>query len=382
MAPFARVDTVSKASVRRVIPVEGGRFGDGLGAEGHTFKGHGGLDIYGGDGSRTVRAACDCEVIRVEDVRGDEPTSHRGAAGPLWVDTWELDTDGKRTGAVVRYLHLDTVEAGVKPGAKLDAGDKLGTFWEKTFKGHTGHLHFEVRPHDWKTGDGGYGEPIDPKQWLQAKAVRPRVARLVSMLHQEEAYKALKAGQYLWPRSAVKVSSALDSATQGLEDAFLSVSLKVETLPGYPFFTARVIGDGPVSGEVTASLAEALNWVAVESTAWSFRRWGLNYASWKLRVAPLHDAALKNAGNPSLEESRRILSAVAAIRGEKVVEGVARTYGAAAAEGVKAGAAAAKEAVTGVASGLWGGISTEVKVAAGVVIVAGAVALASSSDRS
>lgn len=130
-------------------------------------RGHEGVDLTAKD--RTVYSASAGRVLRVEDARQAPKGSGRWRAGPWWVDVEEVDQGGKKTGKVLRYLHLDAVRPGLQRGSILTAGEAFGSFWEITNQGYEGHLHFEVRAGDWnsKATPPDYGAVIDPMEWLK-----------------------------------------------------------------------------------------------------------------------------------------------------------------------------------------------------------------------
>ncbi len=270
---FARIDATLKSAIAtRINPLAGGKFGDNVDAKGHTFDEHGGVDIYGGDGSRTVRAPTALEIIRAVDARKEDPNKTRGAAGPFWVDAYELDSRGSTTGSVLRFLHLESVEPAVKAGARIEQSQTLGKYWAKTFKGNEGHLHFEVRT---KSGTSGYGEVRNPIEWLRGSEER-KIVRIVSMLNQTSVYSTLKIGDTLYAQSGQQ--------------------LKIDELSGYPWIQATSIDSGNVSGEVTNDIGEAADWVldvAKKEAEYNWKKDGLTgFKQWGDKIGwgnPLGD---------------------------------------------------------------------------------------------
>lgn len=353
MPPFARVDSVKAAQTLRVIPVSGGRFKDSLGAAGHRGAGHQGVDIFS-QTDRTVRTAVDSVILRIEDATADKPASSRGAAGPIFVDTVEVDKDRNR-GAVVRYLHLDKLadNADLKEGAFVPRGTILGTFWEKTFEGNTGHLHFEVRRSDVK--EGKYGVALDPIAWLRGTSDedRLRTAKLVSLLNQEKAYDALSVGQTVYARSGHR--------------------MRVLDKPGYPWTLAVIEDAGRPVGLVTTDVGEAADWTleqAESEAKYSIRKDGLlGLNGWAYRIRPLKEriaAARQLAPEPRYAEAWEVRKAISLIRDEGFVTSQAKSVTAAA----SSAATTVQQAAGSVAGGLWDSIPTAVKVGGGIVVAA------------
>jgi hypothetical protein len=68
-------------------------------------------------------------------------------------------------GVVTRYAHLSAFAPGIRPGARVEAGQLLGKVG-RTGRATTAHLHFEVRIN---------GRPVDPKPYLSLAACTAKV---------------------------------------------------------------------------------------------------------------------------------------------------------------------------------------------------------------
>lgn len=355
MAPFARVDSIRASQTVRANPVTGGRFGDSIQSPGHRGVEHKGVDIYNSK-DRTVRAAVDSEIIRVEDARASEPSSSRGAAGPYWIDAYEVDKDHNR-GVVTRYLHLDKLadNSDVKAGSFIKQGTILGTFWEKTFNGKPGHLHFEVRQSD---NDGKYGPAVDPIMWLRGQSAYDslRTARLVSMLKMEEPYSKVQTGEVLYAKSGHR--------------------LRVLEKPGYPWLVASIEDEGKPGGVVTRDIADAADWVldqARQDVKYSARRDGLlGLNAWGYRIRPEEEKIEAAAKLPPAERYAAawdIRKRIAGIRGESVAASQVRAAGAM----LNSAGSTARQALGEAGSAFWDSIPTSVKVGGAAVAVAAVV---------
>jgi hypothetical protein len=352
---FARIDALLPTTAgNRVNPVLGGRVGDSVGAKGHRGESHEGLDI-GGTASRAVRAPSPLQTIRVVDARKDDPKKSRGAAGPYWIDAYELDKSGSTTGNVLRFLHLEEIAPGVKAGARIERSKPLGKYWAKTFEGNPGHLHFEVRS---KSGANGYGEVRDPVKWLRGED--RRIVRIVSMLNKQDIYKTLSDGQTLYAQSGQRMT--------------------ITDLPGYPWIQATVEDQGEIRGEVTNDIGEAADWTIKQAEQDIEHSWskdgllGLN--SWAYRIRGMSDriaAAKKLAPQARYAEAWAIRRDIANIRGESFVTSQARAAKAAAVQGAEVARDTAQSVIGGVAGGLWEAIPTGVKVGAAVAVTAALV---------
>lgn len=151
------VGTVEPPAAFPIIPASAGRIA-GNGSAGSFFASranrgtgsprlHAGIDIFGARGAQVV-SATGGRVIQV--------TTYNGAAGTRRTDdaqgnsVWIKDTAGGRH----RYMHLDTIAAGIAVGATVQPGMLIGTM------GNSGdgagrarfpvHLHYDV------TSSGGY----------------------------------------------------------------------------------------------------------------------------------------------------------------------------------------------------------------------------------
>ena len=144
------------------------RVGDPVMPDRHG-KPHKGRDLMAPAGTR-VRAAVAGRVLRVVD--GRESGKDAQVLAGLWVDVQGDD------GNVYRYLHLGKVAPGIKDGAKVKAGDWLGTVAPAGSSGvfrSPPHLHFEVRASDWDRSRGergDYGDPIEPLSILPLRPGR------------------------------------------------------------------------------------------------------------------------------------------------------------------------------------------------------------------
>lgn len=122
---------------------------------------HKGLDLFAEPGTR-VLAAREGDVLRVID--GQSKEGQRMQRAGLFIDVRSTD------GLIYRYLHL--ADAAVQPGQRVVQAALLGhvAHAHQSGTGQASHLHFEVRrsDYDWRKRD--YGEPVDPRLVLPARA--------------------------------------------------------------------------------------------------------------------------------------------------------------------------------------------------------------------
>lgn len=99
---------------------------------------HYGLDIGGAEGLVEVVAATDGLVVSSGKavLDGYEKTP----AKPRYHVVYLLDEQGW----YYRYRHLHTIDAAVKPGAKVQKGQKLGLLGKERGSGGWSHLHFDI----------------------------------------------------------------------------------------------------------------------------------------------------------------------------------------------------------------------------------------------
>lgn len=354
---FARVDIVEKDTALRRNPVEGGRFGDDTTSGGHTGATHQGVDIFGSD--RTVRAATDIEIIRREDATRAAAGTPRKEAGPIWIDAWEL-SDGKRTGFVERYLHLATA-IDVSSGQVVKAGTVLGKFWDKTYKGNEGHLHFEVRSKDGSKKD--YGKAYNPKEWFRSELPgQGETVKIVCQLGKQAEFKNLSVGDTVYAKSGHRIEVTRKSA--------------------YPFFYGRALDLGIPNGEVTADIGEAADWTLAQAEKDTEHSWtkdgilGLNAWAYRIRAYRDRIAEARKIKDPAARyaEAWEIRKQIAGVRNEGFVTSQAKSFKAAATQGAQA----VKEEARDLAGSFWDAIPSEVKWAGGAL--AGVVALVAIRD--
>jgi murein DD-endopeptidase MepM/ murein hydrolase activator NlpD len=99
---------------------------------------HFGLDIGGAEGMVDVLAATDGLVVSSgKDVL---PGYEKTPVQPNYETVYVLDEQGW----YYRYTHLQTIEAGIKPGTKVTSGQKLGLLGKEGSSGGWAHLHFDI----------------------------------------------------------------------------------------------------------------------------------------------------------------------------------------------------------------------------------------------
>jgi len=133
-------------------------------------------DILAPRGSRFVAPT----PGRVDEVSGRDVwnprVNHGSTRGGLFVSV--IGDDG------VRYYgsHLQRVEAGIEPGARVSAGQSLGQIGTSgDARGTAPHLHFAIScpparprsPRDWRIRRGQISPYAYLTQWLRGRAVRP-----------------------------------------------------------------------------------------------------------------------------------------------------------------------------------------------------------------
>ena len=124
------------------LPVHYGR-GQRFGAERAHAGGHQGLDIAQAVGAPVYAARAGTVVGVCRDP---------GTAGGLQV-TIAHDNGAIRT----RYMHLDSIDPKVAPGARLEAGTPIGAVGNTGTSSRGAHLHFEVE---------AAGTHVDPQRYL------------------------------------------------------------------------------------------------------------------------------------------------------------------------------------------------------------------------
>jgi hypothetical protein len=100
---------------------------------------HWGLDIGGAEGLVDVFAATDGLVVSAgKEVLDSE--EHRSRISPRYDVIYILDARGW----YYRYSHLHSIDASVKPGARVEQGQKIGVLGKEGGSGGWSHLHFDV----------------------------------------------------------------------------------------------------------------------------------------------------------------------------------------------------------------------------------------------
>lgn len=126
---------------------------------------HNGIDIPAAVGT-PVHAVAAGEVIYVQDM-----ATWKARPKFVTVDGQEVKSAGWRAGVYVeirhdddrvsRYMHLGSISDGVEKGARVAAGQVIGTVGRTAVEESETHLHFELREPAVAEG-GRYGEAIDP----------------------------------------------------------------------------------------------------------------------------------------------------------------------------------------------------------------------------
>ena len=99
---------------------------------------HSGLDIGGAEGLVDVLAAAAGMVVSAG--RDTLPGYADTPADPRYDVVYVLDDQGW----YYRYSHLHTIDAAIKPGAKVTLRQKLGVLGKEGGSGGWSHLHFEI----------------------------------------------------------------------------------------------------------------------------------------------------------------------------------------------------------------------------------------------
>jgi murein DD-endopeptidase MepM/ murein hydrolase activator NlpD len=99
---------------------------------------HYGLDIGGAEALVDVIAAT--EGLVVSSGKAILPGYEKTPARPRYDVVYLLDDQGW----YYRYSHLNTIDAAIKPGAKVTKGQKLGLLGKEGGSGGWSHLHFDI----------------------------------------------------------------------------------------------------------------------------------------------------------------------------------------------------------------------------------------------
>ncbi len=123
--------------------------GQRFGAERAHAGGHQGLDIAQPTGTPVYAARAGTVVGVCRD-----PATHGGLQVTIAHD------NAIRT----RYMHLNSIDEGVQPGMRVDAGTTIGAVGNTGTSSHGAHLHFEVESR---------GTHIDPQRYLKSWREKP-----------------------------------------------------------------------------------------------------------------------------------------------------------------------------------------------------------------
>ena len=113
---------------------------------------HSGLDLGGAEGMVEVVAATDGLVVSAakETLPGYDDTP----VSPRYDVVYLLD----ERGWYYRYSHLHTIDATIRPGARVKLGQKIGLLGKEGASGGWSHLHFEIKSRQpsgkWGTQEG------------------------------------------------------------------------------------------------------------------------------------------------------------------------------------------------------------------------------------
>ena len=114
-----------------------------------TIYYHSGFDMGGAEGMDEIVSATDGMVISANNVLLD---GYSDMPGDVRKDVvYVIDNHGW----YIRYSHLDSVDPEIRPGMKINMGQRIGFIGKQGHSGGWVHLHFEIKNKETSSGNWG-----------------------------------------------------------------------------------------------------------------------------------------------------------------------------------------------------------------------------------